>query len=429
MINKTLKNILQNYQALPSAPFSQSHTSAYVRGFLKEAGIVADENSHFILVRPDSADKNKRNLLLMAHLDHPAMVLKDRNRGVILGLKDTTQISKYLESHPIKIRIFDPKGQSIGKADIKRIIPGPRQEIEISSDFNIPKNSIGMLDVESYEENEETLKLYNADDGIMVCILLYLLKEKMLGDTYNTHIAFMKHEEVHQVSSWEFAKSNPLGLSDNDLILNLECAKTESVDNEKYGRIDYNGGIVLQLSTGDCLLGYKTPGPNLVELAVKAIAKKEGTELQIGVVKDSCDSRPLTQFALSPNICTLTIPNKYKHDGADDGMIRPEEIHISDILATLKVLTSFSSTPIDFTSPELGSSLSEKLKMEKAVTNEIRLHDKEVLNERLAIAYKNMVARGYYYPESFVDRVRDFIYKYLSYSYYFFLKASKRGVK
>lgn len=419
MINDKLKEIIQSYQALPNAPFSQKHISAYVRNFLKSTGFEFDENDHFIIVKPTSTDKTKRNLLLMAHLDHPGMVLKNRHEGVVLGLKNTTQIIKYLETHPIKIRLFDPKGNSIGKADVKRIIPGPRQEVEINSDFDIPRNSIGMLDVESYEENESILKLYNADDGIMVCILLYLLKEKMLGDAYNTHVAFMKHEEVHQVSSWKFAKLNPLKLTDSDLILNLECAKTRSIDEEKYGVIDYDSGIVLQLSTGDCLLGYKNPGPNLVELAIKSIAQRGGIELQIGAVGDSCDSRPLTQFALTPNICTLTIPNKYKHDGADDGMIRPEEIHTKDVATALQVLTSFSNTPIDFGNPELGASLSEKLKAEKAITNEASLQNKWVLNERLAIAYRSVVTRGYYYPESLLDHAQDFIYKLLSYAYYY----------
>src|SRR3989344_300657 len=352
----------------------------------------------------------------MAHTDHPGIVLENDKRGQLLGLVGTKNIIEYLDENDIKVRVYNPAGEFIGNAKIDKIIPGPKQELWVKADFEVPRNSIGMLDIFPFDETDTTLNLYNADDGLMVSILLYLLTSKLIGNTYDVFLAFMKHEEVHQVSSWWLTRTNYINLTTDDYVLNLECLKTESIDSEKYGAVDYNGGPVLQLSNTGCLFGYKNPGPNKLELTLRQIAHTSSLKLQVGVIKDSCDSRPFTQFELTPNICTLTIPNIYKHNGADDGIIRSEEIKKADVVTCVELLTSLTS--LESSQGIVLESVSEKLKNENAVTDEVLLKRKAKLNNRLDIAYKSVVKRNYFYPQSVTDKLMDFVLKTISYLRY-----------
>lgn len=415
MIDNNLKRIIKEYQELPNAPFFQKYTSEYIKDILDRANIPYVENEYLILVKPPKTTKKK--LLLMAHTDHPGIVFSGENTGQILGLIGTKKIIGYLDNNDIKIKVFSIKGAYLGKAIITNIIPGPKQEIKVATDFDIPKNSIGMFDVSTFYETEETLELYNADNGLMVSILLYLISHKLLGDTYDIYAAFVKHEEVHQVSSWWLAKTNYIGLTKEDYVLNLECLKTESIDDEKYGKINYEDGVVLQLSNTGCLFGYKNPGPNNLELKIKQIADEKKLKLQVGVIKDSCDSRPFTEFSLTPNICTLTIPNKYKHNGADDGIIRTEEVRKENIKICVQIIAQLTNNK-----QILNSSLqstSEKLKEENAITDKNLMDHKRKLNRRLEISNLAIVKRNYFYPNNTSDFIQDFIFKIISYFRYF----------
>ena len=64
-------------------------------------------------------------------------------------------------------------------------------------------------------------------------------------------------------------------------------------------------------------------------------------------------------------------------------------------------------------------SVSEKLKNENAVTDEVLLKRKAKLNNRLDIAYKSVVKRNYFYPQSVTDKLMDFVLKTISYLRYF----------
>lgn len=424
MIEKKLKTIIKAYQKLPNAPFVQRHTSGYVKGMLEESGVLYEETDYCILVKPKTLDESKKKLLLLAHLDHPAVVFKNKSQGKFLGLVGTDKIITYLRENNVALKVFSPEGMLLGKAEIDKILPGPKQNLIVSANFDIPVNSIGNFDVINFRQNDSTLEMYNADDGIMVSILLYMFNAGFLGDSLNVYAVFMKHEEVHQVSSWDFASKNHINLGINDFVLNLECLKTVSIDEEKYGKIDYTGGPVLQLSNTGCLFGYKNKGPNLLEQTLRYVAKVANQKLQIGIIKDSCDSRSFTQFALTPNIVSLTIPNMYKHNGADDGPVRSEEIRTEDVLTTIELLHKLTNTDMDAVAIGSIASISESLKEKGVVTEEVFLKQKALLNQRLAIAYKDIIKRGYFYPESLGDHIKDFVYKLVSYLVYLFAKLN-----
>ncbi len=423
MIDPLLLQTIKQYQKIPNVPFQQKHTSEYITQCLRQANIAFKNTPYFIMVEPKKLDSMKKKLLLMAHTDHPGVVFNNNHEGKLLGLKNTHHIPKLISNGKLKIKVYDTSGKYLGVTKITSLLPGSRKKIFVEKTFDIPKNSFGLFDVADFTINKNTLHLYNADDGLMVSILLYLLCNHKLGQAFNTYTIFFKHEEVHQVSSWHFAKNNPIQLNKSDYILNLECAKTDSIDSDRFGIIDYQLGPVLQLSNTGCLFGYQNPGPNLLELELRNIAARTNQTLQIGLVKDSCDSRSFTQFAISPNICTLTIPNRNKHNGLDDGQLRTEEVFQKHISATIKILERLTNTSP--TEKQTYESVSQKLKSQNEVTDTKLLERKQRLNNRLEVAYRDVIKRGYFYPQNLHDFLTDLTLKSISYFNYYLTYPSK----
>ena len=401
-------------------PFLVKFTSKFIKHYLDNNNIQYTETPYSIIVNFKPEDKkagNDRKMILMAHLDHPGIVIKNKNVGILMGLNEPKELAMLIDKNPVSIIVYNPKGKFLGKAKIKKFVSDNKQRVDIESDFSIPRNSFGQFDVTRFSEDSDKLYAYNADDGIMVNIMLssILRKPKV---TFDTYFVFNKHEEVLQVSAWNLAKKNSLEIGERDLIINLECLKTESVNPSKYPVIDYENGPVLQLSNKGCLFGYKNSGKNLAELLTAGIAEKYNLPIQVGLINDSCDSRPFSQLGISPNICTITIPNKYKHDGADDGNIRPEEIYKKDVECVIELLEKILISDLDKEIDHNTKSMSEEVKSSDDVTDVNLMKLKMVVNERLDIAYKHIVKRGYFYPKNPIDYLTDFALKALSYINY-----------
>lgn len=355
----------------------------------------------------------------MAHLDHPGIVFKNKEEGIFMGLNEPDSLADLISKNPMDTVVYNQKGEFLGKARVTHLGNDAKQRVKIKSEFDIPVNSFGHFDVSRFSEDETKLYAYNADDGIMVSIMLNLILERP-RTKYDIYFVFNKHEEVYQVSAWRLAKNNKLKIMPNDLVINLECLKTEPVKPGKYPYVDYEKGPVLQLTNKGCLFGYKNKGKNRAEMLIKKISEENNLEIQIGIIGDSCDSRPFSEFGITPNICTITIPNRHKHDGADDGVIRPEEIYKKDVVCVMelleKVVSSDPFDPVFFDTK--GESLSEIIKKSDDITSKNLMKFKRNINERLNIAYRNIAKRSYFFPTNPFEKLVDFMLKAISYVYY-----------
>lgn len=425
--NTEIKNIIkifEEYQKVPNVPFLPQFTSKFIKYYLEKENVEYYENAYTIIINSQpTKDQNTetKKMVFMAHMDHPGIVIKDKENGIMMGLNEPKELAQFIDQNPIQIIVYSPNGDFLGKARITKFNNDSKQRVKIKSDFDIPKNSYGHFDAPRFSEDNTKIYGYNADDGIMISILLNTVFKK-LESKYDIYFVFNKHEEVFQISSWNLARWNSLDIEEDDIIINLECLKTVSVNPDKYPVIGYENGPVLQLSNKGCLFGYKNPGPNFSELLVKKTAEKYSLPIQVGLINDSCDSRPFTQFGITSNICTITIPNKYKHDGADDGNIRPEEIYKKDVEYVEELLEKIVMSDPNNVLNLNTDSLSEKVKQNDDLTDENLMKYKKKINERLDIAYKDIVKRGYFYPEKFIDHISDFILKVVSYINYLFNK-------
>lgn len=411
-------NVFQRYQDVPNVPFLSKFTTTFVTDYLKTIGRHCEVDKYGIVVKPTKKDESKPTLLIISHLDHPGIVLKNEHEGIFMGLVGTKALTDEVATNKISIKIFDPQGAHIGKGKIIEVDPSFKQKVKIETDTQVPTNSYGQFDIDYFSQNQENIYAYNADDGIAVASMLQTIKDET-ATAYNVYYLFTIHEEIHQLSSWYYAKTNYFNLKANDFVINLECLKVENIDNS-ISQANYSDGVVLQLSNTGCLFGYKNKGQNEAETLVRQAAATKGLRLQTGVIKDSCDSRPFTQFALTPNIVTLTIPNKHKHDGADDGKVTPEIIKKQDVSDFYKLLIACIETPIN--ESDLSENITLKLKGNDSITNHTLMLNKAWLNGRLETAYFAAIRRKHYYPENKIEALTDNILKVLSYIKYYTIK-------
>lgn len=408
----------QQYQNVPNVPFLSRFTTTFVTNYLKSIGRHYEENKYGIVVKPIKKVADKPTLLIISHLDHPGIVLKNGHKGIFMGLIGTKALVDEVSTNKIPIKIFNPQGEYVGKGKIIEVDPSFKQKVKIETEVQVPTNSYGQFDIDYFSQDQENIYAYNADDGIAVATMLQVIRDESVT-AYNVYYLFTTHEEVHQLSSWYYAKTNYFDLTEKDFIINLECLKIENIDNN-ISNANYNDGVVLQLSNTGCLFGYKNKGQNDAETLVKQVATTNGVRLQTGVIKDSCDSRPFTQFALTPNIVTLTIPNKHKHDGADDGKVTQEIIKKQDVSDFYKLLMACIETPVEESNPSENITL--KLKNNNSITNHTLMLNKALLNGRLEVAYFAALLRQHYYPENKIEELADSVLKVLSYIKYYTTK-------
>lgn len=347
--------------------------------------------------------------------------MKNSREGVIFGSPGVDRLNRLIKSQKgINFRVYSPDGNLIGKTTLVEI-KNDRRTCRFKSKINIPKNSLAQYDFNEYFiKNKNQLNVYNADDGVSVSTMLSIISENLKSE-YDVFWVFSLYEEVHQITSWHISKNNTLKINKDDLFLNLECQKVANV-NPKYPSSDYKKGVILQLSNTGCLFGYKSDKKNLTETLIRESAKQNKTKIQIGLIKDSCDSRPISYFNLTSNIATLNIPNEHKHNENGDGEIVLEKISLDDLINFYKIIKTALMVNPETLINSKETNLSYEIKKNDDITDVGLMESKANLNRRLALAYLPIVNRGYYFPVNTKDYLLDTISKILFYTIFLIQK-------
>ena len=422
-----MKNYLKNleeYQDICVCPFFTSGVRDFLTSKIKMKQHIKQDD--YCLYYNTGMNRGKRKLVIMCHTDHPGITLKSDGTGIFWGTPGYGRLRLLLKDVSIPLNIFDDKGKTVGKGVLTEISDPIKQLVKVKVDCHIKNNYYAQYDVENFLVKDDDVYLYNADDGVNVPIMLELINENS-QQQLDVYYVFNLHEEVYQLSAWHEALHNTFKLTDKDVIVNLECLRIENVEGMNQPKANYNDGVVLQLSNIGCLFGYKNPGENIAEKLIYLMGNRTGIKTQPGVIKDSCDSRPFTEFKLTPNIVTLTIPNEFKHNNDGHGVV-PEKIklaHISDMRLLLTNLTKITEEDVTLSSKQFVS-LSEALKSRDTVTDLKLMKAKRTINERLEVYYKTVIKRGYYFPLTIKDRFDDQLLKWASLAIYVWGKLTKR---
>jgi hypothetical protein len=126
---------------------------------------------------------------------------------------------------------------------------------------------------------------------------------------------------------------------------------------------------------------------NKAEDLINIIAEDNGVDVQRGLAGGSTDARPFSEYNLTPNIITLNVPNRFKHNANSKGEVVSEMVkksHADDLFVLLKKLTTLELDYEDIAHNNLSLSLKYKRNGRAAsVQSNPLMEEKALLNERL----------------------------------------------
>ncbi|HRI05738.1 MAG TPA: hypothetical protein PLV59_02220 [Candidatus Dojkabacteria bacterium] len=408
--------ILKSLHNIPNAPFSIKGRSEYLKKFIQDMELEYEETEYYIKVNLNSVKKDSPKIIFVSHLDHPGFVFKNSRFAKAFGSLYLHKITKYSP-----ISVFNPQGKYLGDVKLKKVLGNDESWIEVESEFEIPKNSQGLWNVGDVEVKAGKVFARSHDNDVATSILLSNLKPTNRDD-FGIVYLFTKHEEVLQQSAYHIAKYNTLGINSQDIVINTEAMKVSPISEvPEFSEISYADGPVLNISEASGL--YTTGSRNLGESLINNISISQNLKLQRGLAGGSSDARVFSLFKLTPNVITLNIPNKYKHN-VDGNFVRCEEVYLEDI----EVINRIVNCIVD--SKELSIS-STQVDISHRIPEGIVKDSKGLfknLNDRLDIANRSIVKRGYYFPSSVSEYMVDTFLKIVSFASFYLTSGKGSGL-
>jgi putative aminopeptidase FrvX len=419
MLDSKLKNVIEQLYAIPNAPFTVGHRSKYIKESILRASLEYVETPYYIYTKLSNG--NGRKIIFMSHLDHPGFVFKNSREATAFG---SLYLDKVKNLKPISV--FNPNGEYIGDVSITKVYGRDESLIEVDSEFDIPKNSQGLWNVGNVRVEEDKIYGRSHDNDIVTSILLNNLR-RVESSEFEIYFLFTKHEEVLQQSSYAFSKVNPLNITHDDIVVNLESMKVyPTTDNPRYSRLDYNSGVVLNVSEATCIYGQNTSERNIAESLVNNISTEKNLSIQRGMAGGTSDARLISMFNLTPNLITLNIPNQFKHNTNDISIV-PEEVLVNDVITLdtiIKSIVDGSATNIETNQFDISSEIKSQFpSFGRDVSQQYA-----GINRRLHISNTYIINRGHYYPQSILETVADMYWKALSYLIYFINRSRSVSV-
>lgn len=367
-------------------------------------------------------------LLITTHLDHPFLVLDGKGNGQPVGSIEMNKLIK--EEGEIPIKIYANNGKFLGEERVQRYKEQKgKGKVTVTKNTDYPMNSHGIWNLEPLEVENGILKMRNADNSINTAIILSMIG-RIISSTpsdIDLEFIFCNLEEVIQISATAIGSRSrtPYGQIDkNTLILVLESANIETrladypiLDLVGLKPASYDGGLVLRLNDRDLVYGQRLNQENLLEHALLHSLDVTQTIYQRTLLSGVCDATAFTLFTNSPNIASLTIPTRYKHNVDESGRLVHEQLLLQDVRSSYQALHNLILYIARGDIKRRNDVVNEQL---KATSLAASLKELESLRSaRLgALAWgETRLKHGVFYPENtlqqfsfFIDNLRSRIY-------------------
>jgi putative aminopeptidase FrvX len=253
----------------------------------------------------------------------------------------------------------------------------------------------------------------SADNHSVTAVALVLAK--WLSESQpeaDVSFIFTKLEEVKQVSATLIARRNgtPFGNFDQCThIIVLEApsvGQTEGSKNIFDTRPSYDAGLIIRISDND-LIYVIDRQPNLAESLALHAADSSQISYQHAPLISNCNATAYTLFGQCPNVISLAVPCRNKHNFDPEGQFVLEMVSITDLSDLLNILQSLvisAQKPIDLHPARI---IDPDRRHRGNHTKQLRNKRKDWLRTALAAEPKLRAER--LFPESLVERTR-FIY-------------------
>ena len=354
-----MEKLLEEIAAIPDVPFLYRPVKDWAKNKLQGSNIEALSlaEDEFALYARIKKGKSTRKIYVISHLDHPGIVFKNKDYGLPLGSVgydklgnyDYTRVIRQQEIKPILLRIYSPNGKfqqkaTVGHISTKNVVP----IISVNSSLPISLNSFGIWDTSIFNKHAETIQMRNADNNAATVIAVKLLLESRHLKNIDLEVIFTYLEEVVQISSMAIAQrgTTPFGkITPESFIINLDPMEIETGETEqnlirklKLKQPNYKDGLIIKANDRNLVYGLYFKETNQAEVLLNQGAREMNIPHQQTITCNSTDAKSFSLFSLTPNIATIAIPCRYKHNQGINGEFVPEEVMQRDLDNTLKLL-------------------------------------------------------------------------------------------
>ncbi len=339
----------------PNVPYYPQASETQIRELLSAYPNLEVVEDELAIYARYTHGKPTNRLVIDTHLDHPGLAYRP-DKLITLGSLFPAEAAKAKKSMIMPVRLYQANGEYLTSSQVEYAPGGDPKLVDqdVLKKNALPRNS-QVVPWISGEPREDLLRLRSADNLAVTAVGLVFL-DWLFAQQPEADVTFIftKLEEIRQISATGIAKKNgtPFGQFDEHThIIMLEAAavgQTALSRTVADTETNYDDGVVIRIA--DAALPYQVNGQtNFAEALALHSRDRVGGAMQHGPLISNCDATSYTLFSQCPNIVSLTVPCRNKHNFTEDGEFTPEIVTQTDLLtmlALLQSMTQLASQPI-----------------------------------------------------------------------------------
>jgi putative aminopeptidase FrvX len=421
-------DILNELDVLPNCPFFTMKVADKLKQLF---GTFIYQNGRYDVVHKDDAygsywrvrtkHASARPVVLISHMDHPALVFDRKGKGYPLGsiggtgLKASTSIA----TQSAQVHLFTPAGEFIRESEV--VINTNNTAFQLKGEIPNRPETIGIWQVGKPQVRNGVLYCRSADNHIPTSIALKALEELIgLKADFDITIVFPAVEEIYQLSMTELClrRSVPvLGFDEDVIFIVLEAM--EMLWSEGQGKIaerlkllipTYSDGPLIKVNDSNVVYGEKSrSSQNFAEALLVNSGLRLGIAFQNTISGGVSDATALSVLTEYPHIACLAVPCHNKHNVSQEGRIVQETVNTSDVEASVRLIVN---SVLNIQETETTHSLSKVLRQSRVASSEMVKQEGDI---RIKLLQHNRprIEKHFFLPKS-ADQILSLVRARLS---------------
>ena len=323
-------NILSRLGVQPAVAYREAGVASAVELTLKELGVAweVDEYGN-IIARVPGLDADAEPLALVAHMDHPGFEAVSYQGDYLVGdVLGGVPPASFEAGVPLHIILADGKRLPATTAGRHGDDAQRQVLIELSEPAQLELPAAVVFDLPDFQVDGDMIRMRAADDlagcASILAALAELSAQTPPGDVYGV---FTRAEEVGLMGARLLAESGLL--PKQTLVVSLESSRT-------LPGAEQGSGPVIRV--GDAGMTFNADAESVLLKARETLQLQEGgfrvqRQLMSGGV---CEASAFALFGYRTTGIAFPLGNY--HNGAPDGTIQAEYIHVEDFIGGVRLI-------------------------------------------------------------------------------------------
>ena len=323
-------NILSRLGVQPAVAYREAGVASAVELTLKELGVAWEVDDHGnIIARVTGQDPAAEPLALVAHMDHPGFEAVSYQGDYLVGdVLGGVPPASFEAGVPLHIILADGKRLPATTAGRHGDDAQRQVLIESSKPAQLELPAAVVFDLPDFQVDGDMIRMRAADDlagcASILAALAELSAQTPPGDVYGV---FTRAEEVGLMGARLLAESGLL--PKQTLVVSLESSRT-------LPGAEQGSGPVIRV--GDAGMTFNADAESVLLKARETLQLQEGgfrvqRQLMSGGV---CEASAFALFGYRTTGIAFPLGNY--HNGAPDGTIQAEYIHVEDFIGGVRLI-------------------------------------------------------------------------------------------